>query len=816
MNDAKDILNGMSNEEISLYTARPEEEPHIVVDENRFITVPEELKRIAVQWDHHIETVTFDCPRYWDEHDMSKMVVYINYLCSDGHVGMYKADNVRVDSENDRIMHFEWTVTQNATSADGPLAFLVCVKEVVSAVDNTLRNHWNSELCYDMYISKGLEVEEEIVEKYADIITQIITSNEVINNQIQIIFSKLAEFDDVSDEIDKIKIDISELIQRVTEVEDRPGRYWYNENDEKKGEIYGDYENNVASAEMSTASGFMTKATGVGSNASGNGTVASGEYSNASGFSSAASGIASNAYNMSSASGDYSNSFGTHTEASGDNQITAGKYNIVDSNNEYIFILGNGNTNSNRSNAFTVDWNGNIVSGGDSVATKTNGESVSLLETADLANNLSIYSKNLSTNIYINASTGNDDNDGLSSAKPLKTLDRAFELAGYYRDVTILLAEGYTYAATDKTNVYGTGIHLYDCSIKLMSDESSSVKVQNAIFVYNGRFEMKNIDLKSSNSGITLYNSFGNFENSTMQSVNPNNCVITMNNCTTPYILQRGGHTSVYGGTLGSIQVENGGYLNFAYCKVTGYVSAPPSMICQNGVPVYMAQAKRIAEESVKTITRYVNASSGSNSSPGTESAPYRTLDAALSDVMYAKKAIIYLAAGTYSIPNKIVTWINQDVRIYGNAKEDTIIKGNIVAENSFLRLKRVTVDSTDSETANTSENTITAQYGTILRMDSCIVNTSYNTCVNCTETSKSYLTNCTFSGALQYAVYTTGFGDVRIYQCSDDSEKGVRSGGGSVVNITNSSSGTEFPYTNGNYGIVYVNGQQVLPQVTT
>lgn len=214
------------------------------------------------------------------------------------------------------------------------------------------------------------------------------------------------------------------------------------------------------------------------------------------------------------------------------------------------------------------------------------------------------------------------------------------------------------------------------------------------------------------------------------------------------------------------------------------------------------------------SITVYVNATSGSDSNDGkTAETAFATLSKAISFTDCYKKTILYLAAGTYTIPDKTATWINKDIRIYGNTKEDTIIQGNIVAENSFLRLARVTVDSTDSETANVSANTITAQYGTILRMDSCIVNTAYNMCVNCTETSKSYLTNCTFSGALQYAVHTTGFGDVRIYQCSDNSEKGVRSGGGSVVYITNSSSSTEFPYINGNYGIVYVNGQQVLPQ---
>ena len=422
--------------------------------------------------------------------------------------------------------------------------------------------------------------------------------------------------------------------------------------------------------------------------------------------------------------------------------------------------------------------------------------------------------------LYVDTVSGSDSNDGRTTTTAVKTLDRVLVLANAYKNAIICLKRGQTYTATDQTNEYGSGIHLYTRSIRLEAIQNNdsilpAPKVQNAIFCYHGFLEIEDIDFASSNSGITLYNSFCNLNKTTMQYIKPYNSVVMLSNCTTPYLLQYGGCTAIYGGQIHSIQVENGGFLNFTNCSVTGYISAPPSIICQNGVPVYMAQAKRIAEESIETITRYVDASSGSNSSPGTESAPYRTLDAALHDVMYAKKAIIYLAAGTYSIPNKTVTWIHQDIRIYGNTKEDTIIQGNIVAENSFLRLARVTVDSTDSETANVSANTITAQYGTILRMDSCIVNTAYNMCVNCAETSKSYLTNCTFSGALQYAVHTTGFGDVRIYQCSDNSEKGVRSGGGSVVYITNSSSSTEFPYINGNYGIVYLNGQQVLPQTT-
>ena len=37
-----------------------------------------------------------------------------------------------------------------------------------------------------------------------------------------------------------------------------------------------------------------------------------------------------------------------------------GKYNIVDSADTYALIIGNGTSDTNRSNAVTIDWNGGI------------------------------------------------------------------------------------------------------------------------------------------------------------------------------------------------------------------------------------------------------------------------------------------------------------------------------------------------------------------------------------------------------------------------------------------------------------------------
>ena len=168
MSQAEELLNTLNTTE---QFAGESEEPHIIIDDNRIVTVPDKLKRLAVQYDHDIETVTFDCPRYWDDLDMSQMKIYINYLRSDTYTGTYKAQNITVDETDDTIMHFTWTVSKNVSLIFGKIVFLVCVRKTDESGNEV--NHWNSELCKDCYISEGLEVDgEELKELYPDIIDQ--------------------------------------------------------------------------------------------------------------------------------------------------------------------------------------------------------------------------------------------------------------------------------------------------------------------------------------------------------------------------------------------------------------------------------------------------------------------------------------------------------------------------------------------------------------------------------------------------------------------------------------------------------------------
>lgn len=169
MSKAEELLNTLSTATVSTLLADSSTEPHIVIGDDRFVTVPSELKRLAVQYDHDIETVTFDCPRYWDDHDMSEMRIYINYLRSDAETGCYKAQNITVDSSDESIMHFDWTISRNVTETFGKIVFLVCVKKADD--DGNEKNHWNSELCKDCYVSEGLEYDiEPVKELYPDLI----------------------------------------------------------------------------------------------------------------------------------------------------------------------------------------------------------------------------------------------------------------------------------------------------------------------------------------------------------------------------------------------------------------------------------------------------------------------------------------------------------------------------------------------------------------------------------------------------------------------------------------------------------------------
>lgn len=174
MVSAEELLDSLDESNPALYAEiTTAEDPHIIIGKDRFITVPESLKRLGVQHDHNIETVTFDCPRYCDDVDLSQMMVYINYGRRDGSKGRYLVKSVIIDETDDAVIHFDWTIDGHVTEYDGQVKFIVCAEKLDA--DGLVEKHWSSEISSECYISEGLEVDETTDYTYSDVTSQLLS-----------------------------------------------------------------------------------------------------------------------------------------------------------------------------------------------------------------------------------------------------------------------------------------------------------------------------------------------------------------------------------------------------------------------------------------------------------------------------------------------------------------------------------------------------------------------------------------------------------------------------------------------------------------
>lgn len=138
----------------------------------------------------------------------------------------------------------------------------------------------------------------------------------------------------------------------------------------------------TASGDDSTAMGWFTIASGSQSTAKGFSTLASGAYSSATGYGTIASGLYSTAIGLiSTASGSYSTAIGAYLTAPSAGEFVIGSNNLNytlsntnglgDTNwnpTDRLFVIGNGESTSLKSNALTVLKNGKVGIGRDTPA----------------------------------------------------------------------------------------------------------------------------------------------------------------------------------------------------------------------------------------------------------------------------------------------------------------------------------------------------------------------------------------------------------------------------------------------------------------
>lgn len=117
----------------------------------------------------------------------------------------------------------------------------------------------------------------------------------------------------------------------------------------------------MATGENSHAEGSQCEALSTCTHAEGFQAIARGLYSHAEGSQTRANGPASHAEGTGSwATGSGSHAEGYGTEAAGEYQHVQGKHNVVDEYNRFADIVGNGADILNKSNAYALDWDGNV------------------------------------------------------------------------------------------------------------------------------------------------------------------------------------------------------------------------------------------------------------------------------------------------------------------------------------------------------------------------------------------------------------------------------------------------------------------------
>ena len=404
-----------------------------LIDENmRTVTVPPEGVVLGVTGDKDVNRINFKMVRHYDGLDLSTFQIRINYVNANGDANYYQVTDTIV--EDDSIL-FTWLVSSDAAAYKGTVSFAA---RLYTVEDTNVKESFNSTIA-TAEVLEGIIVDEYMPpDAQQDLIALLLS-----------------------------QIEFPESVGKVDATEGASAH----------GEIFNDYTHNAATGGFSHAEGNSTTASGANSHAEGSDTTASSNcahaegfsttaskyYSHAEGSNTTASGTSSHAEGSgTTASGYYSHAEGSttnatadtshaegsnttasgyashaegsgttaaagssHTEGSGTkassaNQHVQGKYNIEDTAGTYAMIIGNGTADDARSNALTVDWNGNVECGtvnGVDVTQLSSGGGVGQTADGAVVNGeiFNDYTLNKATANYAHAEGSNTTASGTSS-----------------------------------------------------------------------------------------------------------------------------------------------------------------------------------------------------------------------------------------------------------------------------------------------------------------------------------------------------------------------------------------------------------------
>lgn len=233
-------------------------------------------------------------------------------------------------------------------------------------------------------------------------------------------------------------------------------------------EVFNEYEGtteNIAVGDYSHAEGSGTTAIGIGSHAEGGLNVAEGTGTHAEGAYNTAKGDYSHVEGYKcQTNGDFSHAEGRGTVAYGDCQHVEGKYNEPGSGDNLAFIIGNGTSLSDTSNAFAIDWDGKIYTNNAETGVDVNNLAKKVVNDGakNLLKNTAPYGDLVRTNLtfthndddtyVVNATSANTNNTDLYVAENMPIKAGTYVLSG--------CPEGGNNSNTYKLQIAGIGYDL--------------------------------------------------------------------------------------------------------------------------------------------------------------------------------------------------------------------------------------------------------------------------------------------------------------------------------------------------------------------
>lgn len=255
--------------------------------------------------------------------------------------------------------------------------------------------------------------------------------------------------------------------------------------------IFNDYKNSRASGQYAHSEGESTSASGRAAHAEGEYTVAKGYSSHAEGAFTYANGDYSHTEGHNTkADGECAHVEGYETLAAGQYQHAQGKYNLKDEVNTYAHIVGNGTRDTLRSNAHTLDWDGNAWFQGDVYVGGTDQNTGSV----------KLATENFKPSYYGICSTAKD------------TADKEVTISGDFQlvegaMVVVKFVESNS-VSNPTLNVNGTGAKpLYRYGTTTMSSTASTTGWNAGaiqLFVYDGTGWIRDYWVNSTYSNVSL------------------------------------------------------------------------------------------------------------------------------------------------------------------------------------------------------------------------------------------------------------------------------------------------------------------------